>query len=69
MELLKYTQLYHLQRAAVMADQSPAPSGTFFRHGMVYLDTTKPGSTKLTQLQFTLHHPIGKGTASGISGC
>ena len=46
MELLKYIQLYHLQSAAVMADQTPAPPGALFNHGMVYLDTTKPGPTK-----------------------
>ena len=46
MELPKYTQLYHLQRAAVMADQSLAPSGALFRHDMVYLNTMKLGSTK-----------------------
>ena len=55
MELSKYTQLYHLQRAVVMADQTLAPHGALLGHSMVDLDSTEPGPTEQTQLQSALN--------------
>ena len=50
MELSKYTQLYHLQRAAIMADQILALRRALLGHSMVDLDSTEPGPTEQTQL-------------------